>query len=585
MIKFIKQIILNVISIILTMIIVPIIVLAIVAFVGSKSNKKILNNSVLTIDLQGEIVEKPLSYFEELWSHERDARSKICLWEIIEAINHARTDNRISSIYILLGTTKIGWAQIEEIRSALENFKKSGKTILAYSDSYTHKTYMLSTVADHIILHPEGDFTLQGLSIVTTFYKPFLDKLEIHPQVFRVGQYKSAVEPFICTQMSKESREQLDLLLNNIYSTFLKTVSGYLNTTTSVVNNMAETLSVTSPQKAKDLKLVTQLGYNYDVDYMLKVLLHIPDSESVNYVDLISYNTQTKKSKKDNKIAVLIAEGEITLGHSTSNSIGSESFVRMIRKVKNDDSVKAVILRINSPGGSALASNTIWKELKELQKKKPLVASMSNVAASGGYYIATACEQIVGYPTTITGSIGAFGLFFDTHLLLKNKLGIVTDVAKTNSYADLFSNIGRPLTDYEKGIIQKNLEKVYDTFLLIVSEGRKLKIEDVQKISSGRVWSGSMALEHKLLDELGTFSSAVAIAASLAKLEVEDCQIIYCPKKSITDWDQNLYDVKFVIHIMKNLTDQKELINAICTQPIMNIQGIQSKMPYALSID
>lgn len=565
------------------MVIVPLIVITIVAFFGSKSSKKISDNSVLTIDLQGEIVEKPLSYFEELWSHERDAKSKTCLWDILESINHAKTDSRISSIYLLLGSAKIGWAQAEEIKSALENFKKSGKTIIAYSESYTHKTYLLATVADHIVLHPEGDFTLQGLSAVTTFYKPLLDKLEIHPQVFRVGDYKSAIEPFICTQMSKESKEQLDLLLNNIYNRFLTTVSTYLDTTTSAVNNMAETLCINSPEEALYRKLITRLGYKCDVETMIKALL--PSTENVNYVDFISYRSQTKKSKKENKIAVLIAEGEITLGHSTTNSIGSETFVRMIRKIKEDDSIKAVVLRINSPGGSALASDIIWSELLALQAKKPIVASMSNVAASGGYYIAAACNHIVAYPTTITGSIGVFGLFFDAHLLLKNKLGIVTDVIKTNSHADMLNNMGRPLSEYEKGVIQKQVEKVYAKFISVVSEGRKLKIENVYKIASGRVWSGIMALEHKLVDELGTFNSAIATAAKLAKLENEDYTVIYCQKKSITDWDQNLYDAKCMMYIMQNLNNQEELINTICTQTLMNTQGIQSKMPYSLTIN
>lgn len=585
MLKFIKQILLNVISIILTMIIVPIVIIAIISFWGAKSNKKISDNSVLTIDLQGDIVEKPLSYFEELWSHERDSKSKTCIWEIIEAINHARTDNRISSIYLQLSSTRIGWAQIEEIKSALENFKKSGKTIVAYSYSYTHKTYMLATVANSIVLHPEGDFILHGLSAVTTFYKPLLDKLEIQPQIFRVGQYKSAIEPFVCTQMSKESREQLDLLLNNIYNRFLNTVSVYIGATTSIINNMAETLAIISPQKALEAKLITRLGYQCDIDNTFKTQFHITDNQDVNYIDYISYNTQAKKSNKQNKIAVLIAEGEITSGHSTANSIGSESFVRMIRKIKKDDSIKAVILRINSPGGSALASNTIWKELQELRKKKPIVASMSNMATSGGYYIAAACNQIVAYPTTITGSIGAFGLFFDTHLLLKNKLGIVTDVAKTNTYADMLNNIGRPITEYEKNVIQKQLEAVYDAFILIVSEGRNIKKEIVYKIASGRVWSGIMALEHKLIDELGTFTTAINAAAKLANLETENCNIVFCQKKSITDWEQNIYDAKCMIRVIENFTNYENLIDAICTQQLINMQGIQSRVPYELTID
>lgn len=583
--NFIKKVVLNTFSILLSILIIPVIISAIIYLINSKSKPKIVENSVLKIDLQGHVVEKPLTFFEELLAYEKDSKSKIYLWSILDSIKYAKTDNKISALYIKIEHLSIGWAQIEELKNAIEEFRKNGKLVVIYSDSYTQKSSMLATAADHIVLHPEGNFSLEGLSIVVTFYKTLLDKLEIKPEIFRVGTHKSAIEPFILSAMSTENKAQLQCLLDDIYNVFLIAMSKYTGLPVVKINEFADKLELWNPQKSLDSKFITKLGYIVDAENLLKEKLNIKTSEKINYVDTEDYASQIPKSKKKDKIAILVVEGEITTGQSTKNSIGSDTLIKTIRKIKEDESIKAVVLRINSPGGSALASDSVWKELKELSSKKPIVASMSNIAASGGYYIATACTKIVAYSTTITGSIGVFGLFFDTHLLLKNKLGIVTDVVKTNSHADMGTNAGRSLTEYEKNIIQSQVEKIYKTFIQRVADNRKLLTEEVEKIASGRVWSGSMAHRHNLIDEIGTINTAIEIATKLGGLESMNCSIVYYPYKSTNIWEELFSNAKISLFLLQNCNNEEALLASFYAKYLLDNQGIQMKMPYTLDIN
>lgn len=582
--KIVKQAIINIVSMIISMVVLFFVISLALGFFDSSAKQKISDSSILKLDLQGEIVEKPLSFFAELLSKKRDSDSKTCIWDILSTINHAKSDARIKAVYIIVDHLKAGWAQVEEIRHALEEFKKSGKEIHIYSSAYTHKTYFLATLADKIYLHPEGDFQLQGLSVVSTFYKPLLDKLEVQPQVFRVGSYKSAVEPFIGTQLSKESREQLDSLLQDIYKKFLTSVSDYLSAsnnkkTIQDINAWAEALAIETPVKAVEEKLVTKLQYKDDVENAMKEQFG-PDAKFVSFTE---YKSQVKSSKRDKKIAVLVAEGEINTGHSANGLVGAASFAKLIKKIKEDDSIKAVVLRINSPGGSALASDDIWKELKELQKKKPIVASMSNIAASGGYYIATACNKIIAHHTTITGSIGVFGIVFDAHLLLKNKIGIVTDVVKTNAHADMFYNMGRSFNEYEKNIIQQHVERTYRTFVQRVVDGRKMPTKEVEKVAQGRVWSGHMALVHKLVDDLGGIDKAITTAAQLAGLG--DYEVVYKPQQSFGNWEESVYDAKCALSLIQNFTASRErLLEDLTLQRLASLQGVQARLPYGIEI-
>ena len=542
--------------------------------------------SILRIDLHGQLIEdRPQPLLSRLTSS--NTPRILDILKIKKAVLEAKKDSHIEGIYIEVGELLTGWSSLTELRSILQDFKNSGKFIIAYGENYTAKTYYLTSLADEIVLHPAGNFIFMGLQLTVLFYKDLLDKLEITPQIFRVGKYKSAVEPFIQRSMSVASKQQNSILLQDIYEEIIEALATARNISAASLKKMANDLSVTQPQQAYAAKLFTQLGYFNEVEIWLKSKLVMEVGAKINYVDFDAYegNIQSKR-KSTEKIAVLVTSGTIVDQEIGANQIATKAFVKTLRELREDDNIKAIVLRINSPGGSALASDTMWKEIQLTKACKPIVASMLDVAASGGYYLAMGCNYIFSYPTTITGSIGVFGLYFDVHKLLNHKLGIFGDVVKTSTSADIF-NVTRPMTPPEKNVIQQHVQATYTNFLNKVSEGRQMKLQDVITLAEGRVFSGVTAQKYGLVDELGMLEDAIKKAAALASLKEDTYQIEYWPK-SKENWIKQL-----IIDIVDNKNYQlwqNSIPNSYYTtfqdiQAVTNRQGVQAWLPYTVEIN
>ena len=547
------------------------------------SKLPITDKTVLHISLRGRVVEHaPVALLKIFKIGQEEVVDLMCLKA---AIQQATKDQRIQGIYLEADALKVGWASLEEIRQALLDFQQAGKFIVAYGENYTQKTYYLASVADEIVLHPEGLFPLIGLSQTVIFYKTLLDKLEVAPQVFRVGAYKSAIEPFIRQDMSQENKHQSKVLLHGIHDHFLDKIATARALSPASLQAMSNALSVVTPDEAYQAKLVSQVGHFDAVEALTKTKLALKEEAAINYVAYDKYAACHKPSKATKKqIAIIIAEGTIMEGKGGPDIIGAKELVKTLKKIREDRSIKAVVLRINSPGGSSLASSVLWKEIALTTAKKPVVASLSDVAASGGYYMAVACNRIIAHPTTITGSIGIFGLFFDVHALLKNKLGITTDVVKTNDSADFFSNPGRPISLKEKRIIQKFMDTGYATFVENVALGRKLDKATVEGLASGRVWSGKLAQEKGLVDALGGLEEAIQEAAKLASIQ-EQYTLSYWPKSPnfyeqiLDNWRSSKREEVMLHTLQANFPVLKHV------QALASMTGIQARLPYTIEIE
>ena len=496
---------------------------------SSKDDKVVVKeNSVLVLDLSNVVVEqgKKSSPLNLEGIPGVNNVKKVGLNQIIRSIKKAKTDENIKGIYIKALGVNNGWATSKSIRDALLDFKKSGKFIYSYSELFTEKNYYIASASDKIYLHPEGFFEWNGLNINLMFYKKVLEKVGVEPVVFRVGTYKSAVEPFIQEKMSDPNREQLQLLLDDFWSYYLKSVSKSRKISKPKLHAMADSLIFIDPSIAKKQKFVDKVAYK-DIlikDLKKKLSLEKEDKLSDHLISIQKYDkvlpedAGMEQKDSENKVAVIYANGEIIMGKGDDNVIGSESLVQEIRKAREDENIKAVVLRVNSPGGSALASDIIWREIILTKKVKPVVASFGDVAASGGYYISAACNKIVAQPNTITGSIGVFGLMFKTEKLMNEKIGLTFDQVSTNKYAD-FGNTNRTMEEYEKNKMQGNVNMIYSKFISVVQKGRKFKDSvSVDKIAQGRVWTGIQAKKIGLVDEFGGLDKAIKIAAKLAEL-------------------------------------------------------------------
>lgn len=550
------------------------------------SRPTITDNTVLYLELRGKVVERESNTF-------RQAKT-IDLMALQDAMQRAQTDKNIEGIYLRAGALQAGWASLEAIRNALLSFQKAGKFIIAYGENYTQKAYYLACLADEIVLHPEGLFHFNGLSQVVLFYKVLLDKLGIVPQIFRVGQYKSAIEPFMRQDMSQASKYQSSQVLNAIYDYFLDTITVARGLKKASMKAMADALSVVLPYDAWREKLITQIGHFDDVEALIKTKLSVAQDAHINYVSIDKYASYYKTSKTSEKeIAVLMVEGEMVDGVGASGTIGSTDLALSLRTIREDDSIKAVVLRINSPGGSALAADVVWKELMLTKAQKPVVASMSDVAASGGYYLASACDYIFAHPTTITGSIGIFGLYFDVHALLKNKLGITTDTVKTGSSADLLQNSGRPLSSYEKQVIQKVVDKGYNTFLERVATGRQVDKATIECVASGRVWTGQQALKNGLVDALGNLDTAINEAVKLSTIQDQDKYTVsFWPKLKFFWSKPSTIVTQALDSLAVHSSDAKNWRALQANFPILkhshelaSMTGIQARLPYVFAIE
>ncbi|MCX6277252.1 MAG: signal peptide peptidase SppA [Bacteroidetes bacterium] len=525
----------------LMIVIVVLITFGIVAaFVAAASSEEVIisKNTLLHVKLNKSIVDR--SSKTKFVMGYAGPDKLIGLNDILANLKKAKLDDKIDGIYLDLSEIPAGISTVNEIRDGLIDFKSSGKFIWAYSEVYSQKSYFLASVADKIFLNPQGIIEFKGLTYEGAFLKGLLAKLDIKMQVIRHGKFKAATEPLFLDKMSAENREQITKLINDVWDDMLIAISESRKISRQDLNRIADSLLLQTPEDALRLKFVDQLIYKDELIAEFKKKLKLESKDKIEYVSLESYTdvADTKKSVSGNaKIAIIYASGSIGGGEGDDESIGSERISKAIRKAREDDKIKAIVFRINSGGGSALASDVIWREIDLARKAKPVVASLGDVAASGGYYIACAATKIIADPSTITGSIGVFGVIPNMEGLFSNKLGITFDWAMTNKNGD-YIQVMKPLSPYQTLLIQREVDHIYDVFTGKVADGRKLSREKVDNIGQGRIWSGVDAEKLGLIDEFGGLTKAVEIAAKLAK--VKDYRTISLPEQK--EWFQELID-------------------------------------------
>jgi protease-4 len=542
-------------------------------------------NTILHVKLDQPIMDRSnKNPFESFDFTSFSPTIQLGLNDVLKNIEKAKTDPNIDGIYLDLSVIPTGIATIEEIRNALIDFKESEKFIISYSDTYTQPSYYIASISDKVYLNPEGLLTFVGLRSEIMFFKEALKKIGVEPQIIRHGKFKSAVEPFMYTQMSKENRHQVMTYMGSIWDQILNGISAERNISIKDLNKLADKLILNNAQAAFDNGLVDGLMYKDEILAELAKLTGKKDSKKIESVSLSQYTKAPAKKKKSfekEKIAIVYASGNVIMGEGQEGSIGSDRISRAIRKARKDSTVKAIVFRVNSGGGSALASEVIWREVKLAQEVKPVIASLGDVAASGGYYIVAPAQKIIASPNTITGSIGVFGMLPNGKKLLNEKLGIYVDVVKTNEFADM-GTFSRKLTAQERDVIQVSVEQIYDTFISHVAEGRDMTKEEVDKIGQGRVWSGANAIEIGLIDGFGGLEDAIQLAAEAANLEkyrtVEYPKLKEPIEQLLEDFQGNVR-----MSILKNeLGNEYKYYNAI--QEIRNMQGIQARIPYEVEI-
>ena len=550
---------------------------------AGKTEVEISPGSVLEISLENPVKERTSKNpFEDL-DFNLNAKRDLGLNDILKNIEKAETDDNITGIYLDLSAVSAGMAQLEEIRNALLRFKASKKFIYSYSEEYDQASYYLASVADSVFLNPEGSFDWRGLRTELMFLKGALEKLDIEPEVIRHGKFKSAVEPFISDKMSPENRAQISQLIQGIWTYYVQQVAHSRHAEETVFLDAAYNMSVRTPAKAVELKLVDRLAYADEVQGALKKACGLAKSDKVKFIALKKYNKVRGASKpfSNQKIAVIYAVGDIRSGDGDDNSIGSDKLSSAIRKARIDSSIKAIVLRVNSPGGSALASDVIWREMLLARKAKPVIVSMSDVAASGGYYISCAADTIVCEPNTITGSIGVFGLLFNAKKLLNNRLGITFDTVKTGRFAGIGS-ISRPLTPEERDIVQEEVERVYETFISHVSDGRNISKAEVDSIGQGRIWSGIDAKRLGLVDVLGGINTAIDIAAGKAHLENYRTITLPEPEDVFKKLIEDLSDDVRTGAAKKNLGAAYDYYDQF--HSLLHEEGVLARMPFDLNV-
>jgi protease-4 len=581
--SFFKIVFASMLGFVLTFFFIFILLAAIVGAASGDKEVSLENNSVLILTLDESINDRsndnPFANFN---FGSMSGGKQIGLNDILDNIGKAAADEHISGIFLDISSIPSGIASIEEIRNALIEFKKSGKFIYAYSEAFTQPSYYLASVADKIYLHPTGMAELKGLRSEVLFFKGTLDKLGVEPQVFRHGKFKSAVEPFIQDKLSDANREQIRSYIGSIWNHMVDGIAIGRKLSTTQVQDIASKMLVTNAPAAVQFKLVDELKYR---DEVLEILQKKTEAKSIDEIEFVSINKMVDvkdtrdKSGKD-KIAIIFAEGDIVDGEGKEGQVGSIEFSKAIRKARLDDKVKAVVLRINSPGGSALASETIWREVMLTKKVKPVIASMGNVAASGGYYIAAPCDTIVASPNTITGSIGVFGLFFNAKQLVNN-IGVTVDTVKTNPFADIMTS-SRAVTAQESEVIQREVERIYDNFITRVSEGRKISKANVDSIAQGRVWSGADAKRIGLVDVFGGLDKAIEIAAKKAGLTNYRIQELPYIEDPIQKFIKELGGDSEQAILKKTLGDSYRYYEQI--EHLRSMKSYQARLPYELEV-
>ena len=552
-------------------------------------HKEVASNSVLELKLNEPLTERGR---EGRFGSFGGGSGSTGLVSLKEAIRRAKTDADIKGILLNLEIVQGGMASLEEVRDALLDFKKSGKFVVAYHEICSEKSFYLSSVANEIYLHPQGTLEFNGLSAEVLFYKRLFDKAGIEPYIFRVGSFKSAVEPFFRENFSDSARYQTVSFLNSINGHMISQVAAARGIAPARLMVISDSMLVHNAPDALRLKMVTKLGYFDEVQDYMRGKLGLAKDKKPSLVSLSDYTDKDQADEQEgktsgNRIAVVYAEGDIVTGKGSDDNIGSTKFADAIRKARLDDKVKAVVLRINSPGGSSLASDVVYREVLLTKKVKPIIASMSDVAASGGYYIAMACDTIVAHPNTITGSIGVFGVLPNVQKLLGDKLGITVDRVTTGKFSDL-PTITRPLSDFEKRVLQGEVNNIYADFTTKAALGRHMPVERLRRLASGRVWSGLEAKNNGLVDVLGNYEDALKIAAARAHLKADDYRVQRLPRRKSAF--ENLFSMfgggdAEVAKAQAMKAELGPLYPAYAQyQQLMTMRGIQAKMPYELEI-
>ena len=556
---------------------------------SSEATKSVKDNSVFVLNLSGAMSERSESSIRDQLMGQ--ATGVIGLEDVLKAIEKAKDNDRIKGIYIEAGLfTPDSYAGLQEIRNALLDFKKSGKWIVSYADTYTQATYYLASVSDKIFLNPQGQVNWQGLASQPYFLKDLMAKFGVKMQLAKVGAYKSAPEMFTADKMSDPNREQVTAYVQGLWENILKGVSESRKISVETLNQYADNMiTFTDPKNYVAYKFVDKLIYSDEVKDEVKKMLKIGDDETINQLSLADMGNVKKKKNEGEQIAVYYAYGDIVdsrgggLMNTGGHSIVSDEVCKDLEGLMKDDDVKAVVIRVNSGGGSAYASEQIWRSVKLLKAKKPVVISMGGMAASGGYYISCIADYIFAEPTTLTGSIGIFGMFPDVSNLLTQKLGVKFDEVKTNKNAG-FGTMSRPFNEEEMSYLNAYIDRGYNLFRSRVAEGRKMSVEEVEKIAQGHVWLGQDALKIKLVDQLGDLDEAIAKAAQLAKLK--EYHPAYYPGKA--DWMTQL--MESTTGKGSYLDEQLRLTLGELYEPMMLLKNInqhnaiQARIPFEMNI-
>ena len=580
-----------IISIIFSVIII-LIFSAITSSLTMKKELIIKANTILKIDLNQEIAERSELKFNQ--NIQAPFESIMGLKEIKSSIKKAKTDDRISGILLNTENIAIGLASLDELRDALYDFKESGKFIYSYSENYSQKSYYLSSLADKIILYPEGMVDFRGLSSELLFFKNALDRLDVDVQIIRGSNntFKSAVEPFMYEKMSPENRAQIQKLLDDLWKNMIKNIKNERGLSIENLNEIADSIYSNNAENSLKHKLVDALAYEDQLDSIIKTNNEMAAADSIYFLDIKKYikNNASKLKEaeisQNQNIAIVYAVGEIISGKSNQGKMGSETIVKALRKAKNNPSIKAIVLRVNSPGGSALASDVIWREVQLTKEKKPVFVSMGDVAASGGYYISCAADRIFAGPNTVTGSIGVFGVIPNINTMLKNKIGITVDRVETNEHAS-FSMLNK-LSDFERKKIQEGVDDIYDDFISKVANGRDgLKKVDVDNIGQGRVWSGKEAINIELIDEIGNLNNTIDYAAKSVDIKSEDIRILNLPEIKNNQFLEILQSLEMEEVRFSNNLNFIDKVKSILNQINENktLYKFQARLPYEIIID
>jgi len=590
--QFLKNVLSTLVGLFLFFFLFFILMLVIVGVAASGSSDKdvvdVKDNSVIELNLEEVSHDYGGTFYNDTYSF-LNSEPKDGLVDVLNAIDAAKTDSKIKGITITNSSTRLGMAQNKSLRDKLNEFKKSGKFVVSYSDTYSQSDYYLNSVSDTIYLNPAGDLDFKGLSSEVMFYKDFQEKTGIKMEVIRHGKYKSAVEPFLANEMSPANREQVTALLTSIWSSVATDISASRKISVDSLNAIAENLGARTAELAKQTKLIDKIGYMDEFESGIKKALKVKNNEEYNKVEILDYVKATAVNSLLNdatdKVAIIYAQGEITGGEGDVNVIGEIAVREAFKAAIEDKNVKSIVLRVDSPGGSALTSELIWREIELAKKKKPVVVSMGNYAASGGYYISCNASRIFAEPSTLTGSIGVFGVL-PNFSKVSNNLGIHTEQVSTHSNAAGYS-LFTPLKDNTREVIQQGVEHVYNTFVNRVAKGRNMTPAAVDSIAQGRVWTGADALKVGLVDEIGGLDQAIKYAAKLGKTTKYSTQNYPEFERSFDKYLKGLSGLPFAQSKEDFIKEQVgeesyQMIERI--RRVTQLRGAQAIMPFEINI-